>query len=250
MGSIKLSFRNLPPRRLAGAYPTGYIPRRPIASEIMMSKRVIPLLLLALFVLVGGCKKESGSSSTGDVVIGHVASLTGDTATFGVSAQEGIELALDEVNKTGVLGGRKIKVLKEDDRSLPDEAKTAAEKLITRDKVVALVGEIASSRSIAMAPVAQDNKIPMLSPGSTNPKVTQTGDYIFRACFIDPFQGTAVATFAMSPKPEGLGLKKFAILYPVNSDYGMGLREFFSDAVKNGGGQIVADEAYTEKSEV
>jgi branched-chain amino acid transport system substrate-binding protein len=211
-----------------------------------MRTRVIPLALILMWGLFAGCKKEH----SGEVLLGHVASLTGDTATFGVSAHEGIELALDEVNKTGVLGGRKIKVLKEDDRSLPDEAKTAAEKLITRDKVVALLGEIASSRSIAMAPVAQDNKVPMLSPGSTNPKVTQTGDYVFRACFIDPFQGTAVAAFAMAQKPEGLGLKRFAILYPVNSDYGMGLREFFTNAVKKAGGQIVADEAYTEKSDV
>src|SRR4030095_1310444 len=98
-------------------------------------------------------------------------------------------------------------------------------KLITRDKVVAILGEIASSRSIAIAPVCQDAKKPMLSPGSTHPKVTvdpQTNEvyfYIFRNCFIDPFQGTAMATFAMNPAPNGLGHKKFAILYPVNSDY-------------------------------
>jgi branched-chain amino acid transport system substrate-binding protein len=211
------------------------------------------LLLLTVGSAFIGCKNEQssgGDSGSGDIIIGHVASLTGDTATFGVSSNEGLLLALDEINKTGVLNGRKIKVVTEDDRSLPDEAKTAVEKLITRDKAVAIIGEIASSRSIAMAPVAQDNKVPMLSPGSTNPKVTEVGDYIFRACFIDPFQGTAVATFAMGAKPEGLGLKKFAILYPVNSDYGMGLREFFGDAVKKAGGQIVADEAYTEKSDV
>jgi branched-chain amino acid transport system substrate-binding protein len=212
------------------------------------------LVAAGLFALtLTGCDKagsSSGDSGTGDIVIGHVASLTGDTASFGVSSEEGLRLALDEVNAKGILGGRKITVTTEDDRSLPDEAKTATEKLITRDKVIAILGEIASSRSIAMAPVAQDARIPMLSPGSTNPKVTDVGDYVFRACFIDPFQGTAVATFAMAPKPEGLGLKRFAILYPVNSDYGMGLREFFSNAVKKAGGQIVADEAYTEKSDV
>jgi branched-chain amino acid transport system substrate-binding protein len=216
---------------------------------------LIPLLLLPVLGVLPGCDRgssnsSSGDSGTGDIIIGQVASLTGDTATFGVSSNEGLLLALDEINAKGVLNGRKIQVKTEDDRSLPDEAKTATEKLITRDKAVAIIGEIASSRSIAMAPVAQDNKVPMLSPGSTNPKVTEIGDYIFRACFIDPFQGTAVATFAMAPKPEGLGLKKFAILYPVNSDYGMGLREFFGNAVKKAGGQIVADEAYTEKSDV
>jgi branched-chain amino acid transport system substrate-binding protein len=202
----------------------------------------------------GGCKKEdSGGSATtqrsetGDIVIGHLASMTGDTATFGVSSDEGVRLALDELNAAGgILGGRKIKVITEDDRSNSDEAKTAISKLITRDKVVAVIGEIASSRSIAAAPVAQDSQVPMLSPGSTNPKVTQVGDYIFRACFIDPFQGTAMATFALNE----LKAKRLAILYPVNSDYGTGLREFFSEAVKKGGGEIVADVAYREKSDV
>jgi branched-chain amino acid transport system substrate-binding protein len=220
----------------------------------MMRTRVIPLLLTGLLPLfAAACDKNDGGSAdagTGDVVIGHVASMTGDTATFGTSSDEGIRLALDEINQAGVLGGRKIQVVTLDDRSLPDEAKTATELLINNRKAVAILGEIASTRSIAMAPVAQDAGIPMLSPGSTNPKVTETGDFIFRACFIDPFQGTAVATFAMAPKPEGLGLKRFAILYPVNSDYGMGLREFFTNAVKEAGGSIVADEAYTEKSDV
>jgi branched-chain amino acid transport system substrate-binding protein len=111
---------------------------------------------------------------------------------------------------------------------------------------VALLGEIASSRSIAMAPVCQDAEIPMLSPGSTNPKVTEVGEYIFRNCFIDPFQGTAMANFAMN----NLHKKRFAVLYPVNSDYGVGLRDFFKEAVKKGGGEIVEDVAYTEKSDV
>ena len=198
-----------------------------------------------------GCsqKSDSGSSSTGDIPIGHVASLTGDTATFGVSADEGIRLALDEINQKGVLGGRKFALTTEDDRSLGDEAKTACNKLISRDHVVAILGEIASSRSIAMAPVCEDAKIPMLSPGSTNPKVTQGFEYVFRNCFIDPFQGTAMATFAMKAKPDGLGLKNFGVLYPVNSDYGVGLKTFFEAAVKKNGGKIVAEEAYTEKTD-
>src|SRR5688500_20265498 len=94
-----------------------------------------------------------------------------------------------------------------------------------------------------MAPVAQDSRVPMLSPGSTNPKVTEIGDYIFRACFIDPFQGTAVATFAMAPEPGGLGLLRFAVQYPVTSDYGMGVREVLTGAVEEAGGRMVAGEA-------
>jgi branched-chain amino acid transport system substrate-binding protein len=213
-------------------------------------RRLIPSLFLAtalIVVAVGGCKKDGGSSgSSGDtILIGHFASMTGDTATFGTSADEGIRLALDEVNAKGGPLGKKVKVITEDDRSQADEAKTAASKLINTDRVVALLGEISSSKSIAAAPVAQEAKIPMVSPGSTNPKVTEMGDYIFRVCFIDPFQGTAMANFAMN----NLKAKRLAILYPVNSDYGVGLRDFFTDAVKKGGGQIVADVSYTEKSD-
>lgn len=181
-----------------------------------------------------------------EIVIGHLASTTGDTATFGVSADEGLRLALDEINAAGGVLGRKIRVITEDDRSLADEAKAAVNKLISNDKVVAVIGEIASSRSLAAAPICQDAEIPMLSPGSTNPKVTEVGDYIFRSCFIDPFQGTAVAKFAM----ENLKLKKFAVLYPVNSDYGVGLRQFFKEAVAKRGGTITEDLAYTEGKDV
>jgi branched-chain amino acid transport system substrate-binding protein len=219
---------------------------------------VTPRFLIALGLSVGlsslllapvGCDRGGGngsSSTTGDVVIGHFASMTGDTATFGVSADEGIRLAVKEVNDAGGVLGRKVKVITTDDRSLSDEAKTAVERLINQDRVVALLGEIASSRSIAGAPVAQDAQIPMLSPGSTNPKVTEVGDYIFRACFIDPFQGEAMARFAM----DNLKLKRFAFLYPINSDYGVGLRNFVADTLKKRGAQVVADLSYTEKSDV
>jgi branched-chain amino acid transport system substrate-binding protein len=200
-------------------------------------------LFLGLFFIQNGCDGQRASSD--EILLGHLASMTGDTATFGVSADEGLRLALDEVNAAGGALGKKFRVITEDDRSVTSEARTAANKLITRDEVVAILGEIASSRSIAAAPVAQKAQIPMLSPGSTNPKVTQEGDYIFRACFIDPFQGTAMATFAM----ENLKLKRFAILYANNSDYSVGLRDFFKEAVQKAGGTIVAEESYTEKAD-
>jgi branched-chain amino acid transport system substrate-binding protein len=216
----------------------------------MTMTRLIPLLVLAaaLSIAAGGCKKGGGSgsaSSANEIVIGHFASMTGDTATFGTSSDEGIRLALDEINAKGGVLGKPVRVLTEDDRSQADEAKTAASKLINQDHVIALLGEISSSKSIAAAPVAQEAKIPMVSPGSTNPKVTEMGDYIFRVCFIDPFQGTAMANFALN----NLKAKRLAILYPVNSDYGVGLRDYFADAIKKGGGQIVADVSYTEKSD-
>ena len=205
-----------------------------------------PALALPILLAVGCDGQSTAQANKNEVLIGHVASLTGDTATFGVSADEGIRLALDEINAGGGVLGKPVKVLTEDDRSLPDEAKTVANKLITRDGVCGILGEIASSRSIAIAPVAEDNEVPMLSPGSTNPKVTEGYDFVFRNCFIDPFQGTAMADFAMND----LGLKKFAILYPVNSDYGVGLRDFFKEAVEKNGGTIVEEVAYTEKSDV
>jgi branched-chain amino acid transport system substrate-binding protein len=209
-------------------------------------KTILMALLIAgvaTMVAAPGCKR--GGSSGNTILIGHFASMTGDTATFGTSADEGIRLALDEVNAAGGVLGKQVKVLTEDDRSQADEAKTAASKLINQDHVVALLGEISSSKSIAAAPVAQEARIPMVSPGSTNPKVTEMGDYVFRVCFIDPFQGTAMANFAM----ENLKAKRLAILYPVNSDYGVGLRDYFAAAVKKAGGQIVADVSYTEKSD-
>ena len=210
------------------------------------TRTVLALLSLAGLCVVCGCKRDDGGASANEIKIGHFASMTGDTATFGVSADEGLRLALEEINAKGGVLGKPVKVITEDDRSQADEAKTAASKLINRDHVVALVGEISSSKSIAAAPVAQEAKIPMVSPGSTNPKVTEIGDYVFRVCFIDPFQGTAMANFAM----KDLKAKRLAVLYPVNSDYGVGLRDFFEEAVKKAGGQIVADVSYTEKSDV
>jgi branched-chain amino acid transport system substrate-binding protein len=202
-------------------------------------------VLSGLIASLYGCNKEDSSSS--NVVIGHYASLTGDTATFGTSADEGARLALDEINKSGGVLGKQVKLITEDDRSLSTEARSTAQKLITKDNCVILLGEIASSRSIAAAPIAQKAGVPMLSPGSTNPKVTQEGDYIFRACFIDPFQGEAMARFGM----ENLKLKKFAILYPNNSDYGVGLRDYVKAAVAKAGAgfSIVAEESYAEKAD-
>jgi branched-chain amino acid transport system substrate-binding protein len=218
----------------------------------MTTVLMLSLGVLALSVAPPGCDRDSGGggggsgAASGEIVIGHYASMTGDTATFGVSADEGIRLAVNEINSGGGVLGRKVKLITTDDRSQSDEAKTAVERLINQDKVVAILGEIASSRSIAGAPVAQDAQIPMLSPGSTNPKVTEAGDYVFRACFIDPFQGEALARFAM----DELKLKRFAILYPANSDYGVGLRKFITDTLKARGGQIVEDVSYSEKSDV
>ena len=199
-------------------------------------RRIVPFLAILVGLLVSSSVRGQA------IVIGEYGSLTGGTATFGISTDEGLQLALDQINAKGGVLGRPIKVVVEDDESRPEEAVTVVQKLINQNEVVAVIGEVASTRSLAAAPVCQKAHIPMLSPSSTNPKVTQVGSYIFRACFIDPFQGAAMANFASNK----LGMKKLAILYDVKNDYSVGLRQFFIDTITKNGGQIVADESYGE----
>src|SRR5258705_10935722 len=132
----------------------------------------------------------------------------------------------DEINKAGGIDGRQLEILSEDDEGRPEKAATVVTKLIDQDRVVALIGEVAWGNTIAAAPNAQEAKVPMISPSSTNPKVTQVGDYIFRVCFIDPFQGEVMAKFAANT----LKAKKAAILFDSNSDYSKGLLQFFKAA--------------------
>lgn len=219
----------------------------------MNSRFVVLAVSSALAVAGASCKKNAppagadaggaSSSSVGDVIkVGEVGSMTGRQANFGQSTHNGIELAMMETNESGGVKGKRIQVISMDDQGKPDEAATAVTKLITQDKVIAILGEVASSVSLAMAPIAQGYKIPMISPSSTNPKVTAQGDYIFRVCFIDPFQGLVMAKFAM----EDLKGKKLAVLRDVKNDYSVGLAQFFSDYVNKHGGQITMDQSYSE----
>jgi branched-chain amino acid transport system substrate-binding protein len=185
------------------------------------------------------------SAPAGDkIVIGHVGSMTGNEATFGDSTDKGIRLALDEQNKKGGVKGKQLVLKTLDDQGKPEEAAIAATRLVTQDKVAVLLGEVASSRSLAMAPVADSNRVPMISPTSTNPRVTKDGDktrpYVFRVCFIDPFQGTVMAKFAR----EKLKVDKVAVLRDVGNDYSVGLADFFSKKYKELGGSIVTDVSY------
>src|SRR5437588_3842251 len=176
-----------------------------------------------------------------DIVIGEFASLTGSEATFGINSSNGVELAKEEINNAGGVLGRKIRIVLEDDQSKPGQPSAAVKKLIASDKAIAIVGEIASSRSLEAAPICQEAKIPMVSPGSTNPRVTEVGNYVFRVCFIDPFQGTVMAKFAL----DQLHAKKVAVLQDVKSDYSKGLAQFFKEYFTSHGGQIVIDRSYT-----
>jgi branched-chain amino acid transport system substrate-binding protein len=178
------------------------------------------------------------------ILLGHVASMTGEQATFGSSTDNGIRLAVEEQNAKGGVKGKKLAVKTLDDGGKPEEAAVAATRLITADKVALLLGEVASSRSLAMAPIADQNKVPMISPSSTNPRVTKDGDktrpFVFRVCFIDPFQGTVMAKYAI----ENLKVKNVAVLRDVGNDYSVGLADFFSAKLKELGGNVVSDQSY------
>jgi branched-chain amino acid transport system substrate-binding protein len=226
------------------------LPFWPRSKGEKMKKSVHPLRLLALTATlalsVASCTKKDPAGTTapaeGDTIkVGEVGSMTGSEATFGTSTHNGIVLAFEKLNAAGGVKGKKITLVSLDNQGKSDEAATAAEKLISQDKVAALLGEVASSRSLAMAPIAQKSKIPMITPSSTNPRVTETGDYIFRVCFIDPFQGAVMSKFAA----ETLKAKKVAILRDVKSDYSVGLSEVFTSEFKKAGGTIVVDTSYS-----
>lgn len=207
----------------------------------MMSRTRLHGLFAATLVLfaLAGC----GGSSTDELVIGEYGSMTGGDADFGQSTKKGVELALDELvaNKQGKIGGLTVRVVAEDDQGKADEAATVVQKLINQDQVIAVIGEVASSRSLAAAPICQAAGVPMISPSSTNEKVTEVGDFIFRMCFIDPFQGKVMAKFAA----EDLKLKRVAILKDTKQDYSVGLARVFTDEFTGMGGQIIEEQAFS-----
>lgn len=174
--------------------------------------------------------------------IGHYASMTGSEATFGVSTDNGIQLAVKERNAAGGVKGKQIFLITYDNQGKPQESVTAVTRLIDQDKVVAVLGEVASSRSLAGAPVCQRKGIPMITPSSTNPDVTAVGDMISRVCFIDPFQGFVGAKFAK----ENLGFSKAATLYNRAQAYSSGLNQNFAESFTKMGGQVVIQQAYSD----
>ena len=194
---------------------------------------------------VAACERRSAGpvdDGTGNIRVGLYASLTGDGASFGQSSLEGTQLAVDEVNAAGgVLGGRQLQLLVEDDQSRPEEASNAVTKLITQDGVAAVLGEVASRRTLAAAPVAQRYQTPMITPASTNERVTEVGDYIFRICFIDPFQGEVLAKFAYND----LGARRAAVLKDISQDYSVGLTDSIVANFTALGGQVSEPVSYS-----
>jgi len=197
---------------------------------------------LGALVLAAGCGGGAGKGGD-DLVVGVYGSLTGNDATFGESTKLGVDLAVSELQAAhqGRIGGLNVRTVVEDDQGRAEEAATVVQKLINQDQVAAVIGEVASSRSLAAAPICQAAGVPMITPSSTNPKVTEVGEFISRMCFIDPFQGTVMAKFAS----QNLGVKRVAILKDVKSDYSIGLAQFFTEAFTAAGGRIVAEQAYS-----
>lgn len=217
-----------------------------------LSRRGLAILSVLLLSLLVSCKKRDASSegpgassaspSTGPIRIGHYASMTGSTAHFGQDTDKAVRLAIEQANQQGGVNGRKIEIVTLDTRGDSAEAANAVTRLIDVEKVSAIIGEVASSLSLAGGRVAQRRKIPMVSPSSTNPKVTEVGDYVFRVCFLDPFQGKVMATFAR----KNLELERVAILKDVKNDYSIGLAEAFEKAFTAVGGSISVEQSYSQ----
>ncbi|MEW6726811.1 MAG: ABC transporter substrate-binding protein [Bacillota bacterium] len=212
---------------------------------------LLTVLLLSVALVAAGC---GGGDKAGDqkaaegekvITIGFIGPLTGDVKTFGESTKNAFLLALEERNYK--VGDFTIKTVTADDRNDATEAVNVATKLITQDKVQAIIGSVTSKCTIPISEVANGNGVVMVTPTATNPAVTvadgKLKEYAFRACFIDPFQGTVAAKFAL----DELKAKKAAILFDQGNDYTIGLKDFFTEAFTKGGGQVLATEAYTDK---
>ncbi len=198
-------------------------------------KKLLSLLAVSLFVF--SCTKKANEN---EILIGSYSPNTGATATFGVFQMRGIDMAVEEINAAGGINGKKIKLINYDNKSDNDETLAVVNRLISQDKVVAILGEATSGRSKIGAQVAQQNKVPMLTSSATNPEVTKVGNFIFRACFIDPFQGKVMAKFMV----DTLKMKKAAVLRDVKEDYSVGLSDIFTAKLKEAGGEVVKDISY------
>ena len=218
-------------------------------------KKLASAALAAVVVagLLGGCgggDKKSGDAGKGgnEFVVGVNAELTGNVANYGKSMKSGFELAVEEVNKAGGINGKKVRVVEADNKSEPSESGNAATKIVTKDKVVAVIGPATSGCVAAEEPILSSNKVPLIAPCATAPGITvdksgKVKPFVFRACFIDPYQGEIMAKFAS----EDLKVKKVAILHDSSSDYSKGLTAVFTEKFKAAGGTITADEAYLAK---
>jgi branched-chain amino acid transport system substrate-binding protein len=206
-----------------------------VIYKLFISQFRVPQLTLTL---LGALTLSSAPAAT--IKIGEVDPLTGGVSQFGIGCHQGFVMAFEQINAEGGILNQKVELVTEDDQSKPGQSATAVRKLITQDKVVAILGDATSSATLEAAPIAQTDKIPMITPTATNPRITQVGDFIFRVCFLDEFQGRVLARFAW----EKLNAKRIFTLTDVKQDYSVDLLKFFKDEYTKLGGTIVGDQSY------
>lgn len=198
--------------------------------------KVLSVLALVLIMFTGCAKKDADS-----IKIGGIFPLSGPVAVYGVEAKNGIELAIEEINAAGGINGKNVVLISEDDEGNPEKTVNAFKKLTTKDKVTMIIGSLTSGCTAAITTLAQNQKVLLIAPAATMESITDAGNFIFRACFIDPFQGTVGGKFSS----ETLKAKKAAVLYDVANDYSIGLYENFKKAFLASGGIMAAEESYT-----
>ncbi len=211
-------------------------PRKRLVSKLLL----ISALLTLIFSELSCSREQEQEREERTITIGYFGDLSGPTFNFGQSSRNGAVMAADEINQAGGINRRRIDIVIEDDKGSPEQSAALASKLIYHDKVVAIIAGGASGNSLAAAPIAHAGRVPMISPSATNPAVTEVGEYIFRACFIDPFQGEIMARFAANT----LQAEKAAVLLDFNSPYSRDLREFFESSFIQLGGKIVSEQSY------
>jgi branched-chain amino acid transport system substrate-binding protein len=195
------------------------------------------LIVTSVMMFFVGCGKES----TDTIKIGGLFPLSGPVAVYGIEARNGVEMAIEEINAAGGINGKQVVLISEDDEGNAEKTVNAYKKLTTKDGVKYIIGSLTSGCTAAITSLAQAQKVVMIAPAATMESITDAGDYVFRACFIDPFQGTVGGKFSA----ENLGKKNAAVLYDIANDYSVGLYENFAKSFTAAGGTIVAAESYS-----
>ena len=201
--------------------------------------KLLALGVLCALLLIVGCSKKDSM----EIKIGAILPLTGDGAKYGQSAKRGIDLAVEEINGSGGVRNRKLRIIYEDSMLDPKQGVSAISKLVTVNKVPAIIGAMASSVTLAIAPIAEKNNVVLLSPASSAPEISKAGDYIFRNTYSDIYEGPKISSYAY----DKIGSRRSAILY-INNDFGVGLSKAFQESFVGLGGKIVAAETYEQGS--
>jgi branched-chain amino acid transport system substrate-binding protein len=207
---------------------------------IEMNRKSLLFAITVLLILVGLIVPGCGKKEQDVTKIGAVLPLTGELALYGQKCKKGMDVAVELINEKGGIGGKRVEVILEDSRSIASDGVSAAQKLVTVDKVQAIIGEVSSSISLAIVPVIDNAKVVLFSPASSSPKLSGASKYFVRNWPSDVAEASQLADLAY----DSLGLRKAAVMY-ANNDYGLGLKDRFQARFAARGGQIVAAEAYT-----